>query len=161
MVKNNIEHNSWYNAENEDKNWFHRQWESVRSFFEWNKSDVIWNSGAKSEWLKDLVVDSSLLDMEKWSELSDSEIDTKEQLDQFFEKWKKNKKDLLNQKELSQQVIHNSEKFQWRSSEAVHEIENAAMAVENDIKNWGKEENPIARILLKTANWIMDTENKA
>ena len=100
------------------------------------------------------MVDYKLLDMEKWSELSDSEIDTKEQLDQLFEQWKKNKKDVLNHKELSWEILHNYERFQNRSPEVVEQISTSAAKIEDEIKNWKKEENPIARFLLKMANWL-------
>lgn len=154
MWKDNIEHNSWYNVEDQGTNRFKRKRESVRDFFEWKKNDVIKSSNKNSEWLKDLMVDSKLLDMEKWSELSDSEIDTKEQLDQLFEQWKKNKKDVLNHKELSWEILHNYERFQNRSPEVVEQISTSAAKIEDEIKNWKKEENPIARFLLKMANWL-------
>lgn len=156
---NNFENNKdiqWNNSEKKNSNWFKEKWESLKSFLEWKKNDVIWNSSEKSKWLKDLVVDSSLLDLEKWSKLSDSEVETKGEL----AKLQKNEK-VVNQQELSQQIMQNSEKYKWRSSGAVQWIENAAMTVEDDIKNWNQEENSIARTLLQAANSIMDTENKA
>ena len=44
MWKDNIEHNSWYNVEDQGTNRFKRKRESVRDFFEWKKNVVIKSS---------------------------------------------------------------------------------------------------------------------
>ncbi|MBO4516778.1 hypothetical protein J5751_05115 [bacterium] len=48
--------------------------------------------------------------------------------------------------------MHNYERFQNRSPEVVEQISTSAAKIEDEIKNWKKEENPIARFLLKMAN---------
>ena len=163
MAKN-IENNKdiqWENIEKKDSNWLKRWRESFKSFLEWKKNDVIWNSSKKSEWLKDLVVDSSLLDLAEWSELSDSEDKTKEELNQFFDKWEKDKGNESNKEKFLQQVPYDVARFEGRSQDAVQEIQNSAMKLENEIKNWNQEENPVAEALLRVVDSIMDTENKA
>jgi len=163
MAKN-IENNKdiqWENIEKKDSNWLKRWRESFKSFLEWKKNDVIWNSSKKSEWLKDLVVDSSLLDLAEWSELSDSEDKTKEELTQFFDKWEKDKGNESNKEKFLQQVPYDVARFEGRSQDAVQEIQNSAMKLENEIKNWNQEENPVAEALLRVVDSIMDTENKA
>lgn len=163
-MNNHIENNKdieWNNNEKKNSNWFKKRWESMKHFFEQKENDTIKDYNKKSEWLKDLVVDSSLLDMEKGSELSDSKTETKEELTKIFDRRQKDPKDVLNHKELSQQILQHTEGLQWRPTKVVHEIENLALNVENDINNYEEEENPIARSFLKMAKWIMDTENKA
>lgn len=151
----------WSDNEKKNSNWFKERWESLKNFLEWKKNDVIWNSSKKSEWLKDLVVDSSLLDMEKWSELSDSEEKTREELTGFFDKWQKDKGNVSNKEKFSQQAWYDAARFEGRSPEAVQEIENSAMKLEDEIKNWDKEENPVAKALYGAVDSIMKTENKA
>ena len=160
MAKDVIETNNWVSIENRDSNWFKRQWESIKNFLEWkqklDKLKVEEEASESSAKLKESAVDSTLenlnLDMEKWSEISDSEVEIKEQLDQILQKWKKDTKQVLTHKEMSQRIING------RSPEVSQQISNSATKVEDEIKNWENEENPIARSLLKMANWLMNTE---
>lgn len=160
MAKDSIERNNWFNLESKDSNWLKRQWESIRNFLEWkqkaDKIKVEEEVSENSEKLKQSAVDSTLenlnLDMEKWSEISDSEIEIKGELDQILHKWKKDIKQVPTHKEMSQRIING------RSPEVSQQISNSATKVEDEIKNWENEENPIARSLLKMANWLMNTE---
>lgn len=163
-MNNHIDNNKdieWNNNEKKNSNWFKKRWESMKHFFEQKENDTIKDYNKKSEWLKDLVVDSSLLDMEKGSELSDSKTETKEELTKIFDRRQKDPKDVLNHKELFRQISQHTKRLQWRPTKVAHEIENLAMNVENDINNYEEEGNPIAKSFLKIAKWIMDTENKA
>ena len=146
----------WSDNERKSSNWFKEKWESLKNFLEWKKNDVIWNSSKKSEWLKDLVVDSSLLDVEKWSELSYAEKKTKGELTNL-----KDEGSVSNKEKFSQQVWYDAAKFKGRSPEAVEEIENSATELEDKIKNWDKEGNPVAKALYGVVDSIMKTENKA
>lgn len=149
------------NFEKKNSNWFKERRESLKSFFEWKKNEVIRIFNKKSEWLKDFIVDSNLLDTEKWSNLSDSEVETKKELAEFLDNSQENITGVSNPEKILSQKWYDVSKFKGRSSEIVQEIENLAMNVEDEIKNYNDEENSIARALLHAANLIMDTENKS
>ena len=98
--------------------------------------------------------------MQEWLELQDSDDETKEELNKFFEKWKKELKDDIDtteEKELSVKLLQ-SGRFKNRSPETVQQIAKSATNIENEIKDWPKEKNPVARSLLKIVDWIMWTE---
>ena len=169
-MNNHIENKDiqWNNIEKNDKNWFREKRESIKNFLEWKKNiDKIWveeETSRKAENLKDSAIDSTLdnlnLDMQEWLELQDSDDETKEELNKFFEKWKKELKhdiDTTEEKELSVNLLQ-SGRFKNRSPETVQQIAKSATKIESEIKNWKQEKNPVARSLLKIVDWIMGTE---
>ena len=135
---------------------------------EWKKNvdklKVEEETSRKAENLKDSAIDSTLdnlnLDMQEWLELQNSDDKTKEELNKFFEKWKEELKDntnTLEEKELSEKLFKNK-RFEKRSPEIVQQIAKSATNIENEIKDWPKEKNPVAKSLLKIVDWIMGTE---
>ena len=158
--RNNIEKKNW--------NWLKEKWESIKTFLEWKKDvDEIRlkeETSERTEKLKDSTIDSTLdslnLEMQEWLELSNSDIETKDELNQFFEKGKnefKDEKAIPQEKELSQQLLKNN-KFKNRSPEAVREIAHSDTKLENEIKNWKQEKNPVAKSLLRVVDRIIWTE---
>jgi len=169
-MNNHIENreNQWNNIEKKNSNWFREKRESIKNFLEWKKNvdklKVKEETSNKVETLKDSAIDSTLdnlnLDMQEWLELQDSDDETKEELNKFFEKWKKELKDDIDtteEKELSVKLLQ-SGRFKNRSPETVQQIAKSATNIENEIKDWPKEKNPVARSLLKIVDWIMSTE---
>lgn len=169
-MNNHIENKDiqWNNIEKNDKNWFREKRESIKNFLEWKKNidkiQVEEETSRKAENLKDSAIDSTLdnlnLDMQEWLELQDSDDETKEELNKFFEKWKKELKDDIDtteEKELSVKLLQ-SGRFKNRSPETVQQIAKSATNIEKEIKDWPKEKNPVARSLLKIVDWIMSTE---
>ena len=159
MAKN-IENNKdiqWENIEKKGGNW----WEAVKDFLKLKKhteeikvKEVI---SRKTEKLKDAAIDSTLdnlnLDMQEWLELEDSDIKTKEELNQIFAKWKEKPKDNVNtpeEQELYQKLLQ-SNRFKNRSPEAIQEIAKSATKVENEIKQWNS-------VFINMARKIMSTE---
>lgn len=169
-MNNHIENkeNQWNNIEKKNSNWFREKRESIKNFLEWKKNvdklKVEEETSSKTEKLKDSAIDSTLdnlnLDMQEWLELQNSDDKTKEELNKFFEKWKEELKDntnTLEEKELSEKLFKNK-RFEKRSPEIVQQIAKSATKIENEIKDWQKEKNPVARSLLKIVDWIMSTE---
>lgn len=168
---NNFENNrenQWNNIEKKNTNWFKEKWESIKNFLEWKKDvdelKVKEETSNKAENLKDSAIDSTLdnlnLDMQEGLELKDSDDETKEELEHFFEKWKEELKDTIDtpeEKELSEKLLQ-SDRFKNRSPETVQQIAKSATKIETEIKNWQTEKNPVAKSLLKIVNWIMGTE---
>ena len=168
---NNFENNrenQWNNIEKKNTNWFKEKWESIKNFLEWKKDvdelKVKEETSNKAENLKDSAIDSTLdnlnLDMQEGLELKDSDDETKEELEHFFEKWKEELKDNIDtpeEKELSEKLLQ-SDRFKNRSPETVQQIAKSATKIETEIKNWQTEKNPVAKSLLKIVNWIMGTE---
>lgn len=159
MAKN-IENNKdiqWENIEKKGGNW----WEAIKNFLKLKKhteeikvKEVI---SRKTEKLKDAAIDSTLdnlnLDMQEWLELEDSDIKTKEELNQIFAKWKKKPRDNVNtpeEQELYQKLLQ-SNRFKNRSPEAIQEIAKSATKVENEIKQWNS-------VFINMARKIMSTE---
>lgn len=159
MAKN-IENNKdiqWENIEKKGGNW----WDAVKNFLKLKKhteeikvKEVI---SRKTEKLKDAAIDSTLdnlnLDMQEWLELEDSDIKTKEELNQIFAKWKEKPKDNVNtpeEQELYQKLLQ-SNRFKNRSPEAIQEIAKSATKVENEIKQWNS-------VFINMARKIMSTE---
>ena len=164
----NNKENQWNNIEKKNSNWFREKRESIKNFLEWKKNvdklKVEEETSSKTENLKDSAIDSTLdnlnLDMQEWLELQNSDDKTKEELNKFFEKWKKEFKDDVQtpeEQELSQKLLQ-SDRFKNRSTETVQQIAKSATKIENEIKDWQKEKNPVARSLLKIVDWIMSTE---
>ena len=164
----NNKENQWNNIEKKNSNWFKEKWESIKNFLEWKKDideiQVEEETSRKTESLKDSAIDSTLdnlnLDMQEGLELKDTDDETKKELNQFFEKWKEELKDdaqTLEEQELSQKLLQ-SERFKSRSPETVQQIAKSATKIENEIKDWQKEKNPVAKSLLKIVDWIMGTE---
>lgn len=164
----NNKENQWNNIEKKKSNWFREKRESVKNFLEWKKNideiQVEEETSRQTENLKDSAIDSTLdnlkLDMQEWLELKDSDDEIKKELNQFFEKWKEELKDdehTPEEQELSQKLLQ-SDRFKNRSAETVQQIAKSATKIENEIKDWQKEKNPVARSLLKIVNWIMWTE---
>lgn len=169
-MNNHIENKDiqWNNIEKKNGNWFREKWESIKNFLEWKKNidkiQVEEETSRQKENLKDSAIDSTLdnlnLDMQEWLELKDADDETKKELNQFFEKWKKEFKDdvqTLEDQELSQKLLQ-SDRFKNRSTETVQQIAKSATNIENEIKDWPKEKNPVAKSLLKIVDWIMSTE---
>lgn len=169
-MNNHIENKDiqWNNIEKKNSNWFREKRESIKNFLEWKKNidkiQVEEETSRKAENLKDSAIDSTLdnlnLDMQEWLELQDSDDETKEELNKFFEKWKKELKDDIDtteEKELSVKLLQSS-RFKNRSPETVQQIAKSAIKIESEIINWKQEKNPVARSLLKIVNWIMWTE---
>jgi len=168
---NNIENNKniqWENVERKNTNWFREKWESVKNFLKWKKDaeeiQVKEEISRKTENLKDSTINSTLdnlnLDMQEGLELKDSDDEIKKELNQFFEKWKEELKDNVHtpeEQELSQKLLQ-SDRFKNRSAEIVQQIAKSATKIENEIKDWQKEKNPVAKSLLKIVDWIMGTE---
>ena len=165
---NQNKENQWNNIEKKNTNWFKEEWESIKNFLEWKKHadkiKVKEEISRNAENLKDSVIDSTLdnlnLDMQEWLELQDSDDKTKEELNKFFEIWKQELKNDIEQPweaELRERLF-NSERFGKRSPDIVREVAKSATKIENEIKNWKQEENSVARSLLKIVNWIMWTE---
>lgn len=170
MAKNieNKKNIQWENFERESTNWFREKWESVKNFLKWKKDaeeiQVEEETSRKTENLKDSAIDSTLdnlnLDMQEGLELKDSDDKTKEELNQFFEAWKQGLKNDIEQPweaELRERLFK-SKRFGKRSPEVVTQIAKSATKIENEIKDWQKEKNPVARSLLKIVDWIMSTE---
>jgi len=163
---NNIENNKniqWENVERKNTNWFREKRESVKNFLEWKKNvdkiKVEEETSAKVKELEKSAVDSTLdnlnLDMQEWLELKDSDDETKEKLEHFFEKWKEELKDNIDtpeEKELSEKLLQ-SNRFKNRSPEAVQQIAKSATNVENEIKEW-------KWIFYEIVRKIMNTEKK-
>lgn len=171
-MNNHIENkeNQWNNIEKKNSNWFREKRESIKNFLEWKKDaeeiQVEEETSRKTENLKDSAIDSTLdnlnLDMQEWLELKDTDDETKKELNQFFEKWKEKFKDDVQTpegQELSQKLLQ-SDRFKNRSTETVQQIAKSATKIENEIKDWQKEKNPVAKSLLKFADWIMSTEKQ-
>ena len=164
-IENNRENKNiqWESIEKKNTNWFKEKWESIKNFLEWKKNvdEIKLNeeTSEKTEELKDTTIDSTLdnlnLDMQEWVELKDSDNKTREELDKFFEKWKE--RNPTEEKKDFQNLLKN-DRFKNRSKEVVQQIGKSATNVENEIKNWDKEKNPVARSLLKFVNRIMGTE---
>ena len=169
-MNNHIENKDiqWNNIEKKNSNWFREKRESIKNFLEWKKNvdklKVEEETSRQKENLKDSAIDSTLdnlnLDMQEWLELKDADDETKKELNQFFEKWKKEFKDDVQtpeDQELSQKLLQ-SDRFKNRSTETVQQIAKSATNIENEIKDWPKEKNPVAKSLLKIVDWIMSTE---
>ena len=169
-MNNHIENteNQWNNIEKKNSNWFREKWESVKNFLKWKKDaeeiQAEEETSRKTENLKDSAIDSTLdnlnLDMQEGLELKDSDDKTKEELNQFFEAWKQELKNDIEQPweaELRERLFK-SKRFGKRSPEVVTQIAKSATKIENEIKDWQKEKNPVARSLLKIVDWIMSTE---
>lgn len=167
----NIDNNKnmqWKNIEKNDSNWFKRQWESVKVFFGIQKSidelgvkeEII----SKTEKIKDTTIDSTLdnlnLDMQEWLNLKESDSETKEELNQFFKAWKEELKNDIEQpwEAKLREKLFESKRFGKRSPEIVTQIAKSATKIENEIQNWKKEPNLIAKWLLNVVNRIMKTE---
>ena len=170
MAKNieNKKNIQWENIEKKNNNWFRETWESVKSFLEWKKDvdeiQIEEETSRKTENLKDSAIDSTLdnlnLDMQEGLELKDTGDETKKELNQFFEKWKEELKDDVQtpeEQEPSQKLLQ-SDRFKNRSAETVQQIAKSPTKIENEIKDWQKEKNPVAKSLLKIVDWIMSTE---
>lgn len=167
----NIDNNKnmqWKNIEKNDSNWFKRQWESVKGFFGIQKSidelgvkeEII----SKTEKIKDTTIDSTLdnlnLDMQEWLNLKESDSETKEELNQFFKAWKEELKNDIEQpwEAKLREKLFESNRFGKRSPEIVTQIAKSATKIENEIQNWEKEPNLIAKWLLNVVDRIMKTE---
>ena len=153
----------WESAENRSGNWFKEKWEAVKDFLQWRKnaevSDIREKTSTQEESLRDSAIDSRLQDLEKQQDIQDSQIDTKKELDDLLIEWmwKKDSKDVLREKELAQKLLNN-DRFKNRSQDVREEIAYSADNVSQDIENYDKEQNPIARSLLWIVNKIMKTE---
>ena len=170
MTKNieNNKENQWNNIEKKETNWFKEKWESIKNFLEWKKDadelKIQEETDNNVENLKDSAIDSTLdnlqINMQEWLELSNADNETKEELNYIFEEWKKNKKEIMQDKELPKKLEQYNKKFPGRSPEIVQQIVNSADRIQTEIKNWRQQSNPIARALLWIVNLIIDTEKK-
>ena len=169
-MNNHIENKDiqWNNIEKKSSNWFRDKWESVKNFLEWKKDadeiQVEEETSRKTENLKDSAIDSTLdnlnLDMQEGLELKDSDDKTKEELNQFFEAWKQELKNDIEQPweaELRERLFK-SKRFGKRSPEIVTQIAKSATKIKNEIENFEKEPNLVARWLLNVVRHIMKTE---
>lgn len=170
MAKNieNKKNIQWENFERESTNWFREKRESVKNFLKWKKNaeeiQVEEDTSRKTENLKDSAIDSTLdnlnLDMQEWLELKNSDDKTKEELNQFFEAWKQELKNDIEQPweaELRDRLFK-SKRFGKRSPETVIQIAKSATKIKNEIENFEKEPNLIAKWLLNVVKHIMETE---
>ena len=155
----NNKENQWNNIEKKNINW----WESLKNFLQWRKNTEEWHirevANKQEENLRKSTIDSTLdnlnLDMQEGLELKDSDDETKEKLEHFFEKWKEELKDNIDtpeEKELSEKLLQ-SNRFKNRSPEAVQQIAKSATNVENEIKEW-------KWIFYEIVRKIMNTEKK-
>lgn len=169
-MNNHIENKDiqWNNIEKKSSNWFRDKWESVKNFLEWKKDadeiQVEEETGRKAENLKDSAIDSTLdnlnLDMQEGLELKDSDDKTKEELNQFFEAWKQELKNDIEQPweaELRERLFK-SKRFGNRSPEIVTQIAKSATKIKNEIENFEREPNFVAKWLLNVVRHIMKTE---
>jgi len=169
-MNNHIENkeNQWNNIEKKNSNWFREKRESIKNFLEWKKDidkiQVEEETSRKAENLKDSAIDSTLdnlnLDMQEGLELKDSDDKTKEELNQFFEAWKQELKNDIEQPweaELRERLFK-SKKFGKRSPEIVTQIAKSATKIKNEIENFEKEPNLVAKWFLNVVRHIMKTE---
>lgn len=142
------------NRENSDHLSFWDKLRNLKDSILWKKEtveDIKWETSKKSELLKWNVVDSALDDLRV-------NVDSSVEFDEVQKK---------TQDELSKMKIAWKEKFHTHTKAYVVEnrdkqvaewITQASRNLENEIKNWDKEQNPVARSLLNIANKIMGTE---
>ena len=170
MNKNieNSKNAQWENIEKKNSNWFKEKWEWIKNFLEWKKNvdkiKVEEETSAKAKKLERAAVDSTLdnlnLDMQEGLELKESDNETKKKLNQFFEEWKEELKNDIEQPwevELRKQLFK-SKRFGKRSPEIVIQIAKSATKIKNEIDNWEKEPNLVAKWLLNIVKHIMWTE---
>ncbi len=104
--------------------------------------------------IEDTLLDSALESSSIWE--SNDQI-TKGQIDKFFEKWKEefydDKKTVVEDK-----FTQKYKNIEDRSVDVAKWIENSADKIIDEIKNWEKEQNPVARSLLRFVNRIMKSE---
>lgn len=84
----------------------------------------------------------------------------KDKVSEFFWKWKEEFKkiDTFTEKKFVKKYWNMQNKLAHRPGEVKEAIEKSADNILDEIYNWKKEKNPVARSLLRIVNWIMKTE---
>ncbi len=84
----------------------------------------------------------------------------KDKVSEFFWKWKEelNKLNPNTKKQIKKTSLWIKGKLYNRPQEVRQAIEKSADNILDEIYNWKEEKNPVARSLLRIANWIMKTE---
>lgn len=127
------------------------------------KNIEAWRTQKEAKNLGETIVDRELDNLhnkiELWLEKANVKDITKNELNDFFSEWKEKLNDDKHTfREWRLKRLLKSDRFKKRSEHVVERIEESASTVENEIKNWQKEKNPVARSLLRIVNWIMWTE---
>ena len=141
------------NNENNNDNEKKGLWDSFKEIFKWFTDKLKKNA-------VDSALDNLQANIEKWLNIDETDNETKQELVDFFNEWK-NELEFIDTKEEEKLVekLTSSGKFtKDREPEIVAKIVESADKIENEIKDWQKEKNPVARSLLKIVNWIMWTE---
>lgn len=141
-----------------NENWHNLEW--AKNFEE---SIEAWKTQKETKDLGEGIVDRELDDLhnkiELWLEKANVKDITKDELNNFFSEWKeKINDDKHTFREWRLKRLLKSDRFKERSEHVVERIEESAGTVENEIKNWRDQKNPVARSLLRIVRWIMWTE---
>ena len=135
------------------------------------KDSILWKDKEKdqlqgetshaSESLKSTVINEALdnlkLNMEKWLNLDERDNNTKAELDEFFQEWKKEFFD-AKKTYAEKRFVYKYKKIETRPIDVQKWIGNSVEKITDEISNWKKEKNPVARSLLRIVDWIMSTE---
>jgi len=142
------------NRESSDHLSFWDRLRNLRDSILWKKEtveDVRWKTTEKSEILKWNVINSALenlsVSVDKHVESDEIQKETQNVLADIKNVWKEKQ-----HSHTRSYVIEN------RDKQVVEWIKQSSKNIEDDIKNWDKEPNPVARSLLNIANKIMGTE---
>lgn len=153
---NNLEKN----RENSDHLSFWDKLRNLRDSILWKKEtveDIKWETSEKSEILKSNVIDSALENLsasvDKILESDEIQQETQDALAEI----KNMKRDKVHSHPKSS-AVEKTYVVEDRDEEVVEWINQSSKHVEDEIKNWDKEPNFIARSLLNVANKIMGTE---
>lgn len=113
------------------------------------------------ESLKSTVINEALdnleLNMKKWLKFKEGDNNTKAELHEFFQEWKKEFFD-SNKTHEERNFVRKYKKIESRPVDVQKWIKESAEDITNEISNWKKEKNPVARSLLRIVDWIMSTE---
>lgn len=119
-----------------------------------NLNENLGNFSWELENLKNLVKQEAI---NKKEYLEDSRINEDlDKIDNFFEEWKEEFKKIDTEDE--EKIIKIYNKIKDRPVVVQKEIEKISNKVLDEIYNWKKEKNPVARSLLRIVSWIMKTE---
>ena len=121
------------------------------------------------KWLKDEVenkdknIKGDLDDLKKsiLQKIDIENVDNKEQIkhdvDSVFEKWLE---ELSDTKETSKEkrVVRKIKKINFDNVDVKQEKQRSFDRVLSSITNWRNEKNPVAKVLLRMADWVLSTE---
>jgi len=154
--------NSWDNSENLNENL--DNFSDELSDLEETIRDVAWDKIEERE--QKIVSDtSSELDSLNaevnldWLDKKDNKKSI-DRVSEFFWKWKEEFKkiDTFNEKKVVKKYWKTKNNLKYRPEKVKEAIEWSADEILDEIYNWRKEKNPVARSLLRIVNWIMKTE---